>query len=84
MPPIATSAAAKPLTASLNTAVKLIGDALAGSAWPAAWSIVTVGGVLSTVTVTALLVVMLPAASRATAVSVWEPSLVPVVLQETL
>ncbi len=39
---------------------------------------------MSTVTVTALLVVVLPAASRATAVRVWEPLLVPAVFQETL
>ena len=35
----------KPVTASLNTTVKLIGEALVGSAWPAAWLIVTVGRV---------------------------------------
>src|SRR6266516_812452 len=45
----------------------------------------TVGGVLSleTVTVTALEVVAFPAASRARAVSVWEPLLAVVVFQET-
>src|SRR2546426_11614069 len=48
---MATSAPVKPLTGSLNTAVKLIGAALVGSAWPAAWLIVTVGGVVSIVTV---------------------------------
>src|SRR5947208_1528593 len=32
-----------PLTASLNTTVKLMGDALVGSACPAAWLMVTVG-----------------------------------------
>src|SRR5207248_3283054 len=34
-----------PVTASLNTTVKLIGEALVGSACPAAWLIVTVGAV---------------------------------------
>src|SRR6266571_312339 len=46
--------------------------------------IATVGAALSTVTVTALLVVVLPAASRATALRVWEPSLAVVVFQEML
>ena len=40
-------AAAKPVTGSLKTTVKLIGDAFVGSAWPAAWLIVTVGAVVS-------------------------------------
>src|SRR6266545_4752739 len=84
VPLIVTSALVKSPAGSLNTTVKLIGDVLVGSAWPAAWSIVTVGGVLSTVTVTALLVAVLPAASRATAVRVWEPSPAMVVFQETL
>jgi flavin reductase (DIM6/NTAB) family NADH-FMN oxidoreductase RutF len=47
----------------------------------------TVGAVVSpfdTVTLTPPLVVVLPAASRATAVSVWEPSATVVVLQERL
>ena len=39
------------LTASLNTMVKLIGDALVGSAWAAAWLMVTVGATLSHATV---------------------------------
>src|SRR5688500_2490809 len=75
VPPIVTSAALKPLTASLNTAVKLIGPAAVGSACAAAWLMLTVGAVLSlaTVTVTGAEVVRLPAASRATAVSVCEP-----------
>jgi hypothetical protein len=49
--------------------------------------IATVGGVVSpfaTVTVTPLLVVVLPAASRATAVRVWEPFATVVVFQERL
>ena len=83
VPPIVTSALVNPLTASLKTTVKLIGEALVGSACPPAWLIVTVGATLSTVTVTPLLVVVLPAASRATAVSVWEPLLAVVVFQET-
>jgi hypothetical protein len=45
---------------------------------------VTVGGLLSTVTGTPLLVVVLPAASRATAVNVWEPLLAVVVVHATL
>src|ERR671914_443932 len=47
VPPIVTSAPVKPLTGSLNTTVKLIGEALVGSAWVAAWLIVTVGAVVS-------------------------------------
>src|SRR6266850_8459646 len=50
VPVIVTSAPVKPLTASLKTAVKFIGDAPVGSACPAAWLIVTVGGVLSKAT----------------------------------
>ena len=73
----------KPLTGSLNTTVKLIGAALAGSAWVAAWLIVTVGATLSTVTVTGAEVLRFPAASRATAVMVCEPLLELVVFQET-
>ena len=38
-----TSPVAKSATLSLNTTVKLIGDVPVGSAWPAAWLIVTVG-----------------------------------------
>src|SRR5207244_9658193 len=71
----------KPLTASLNTAVKLIGEALVGSAWVAAWLIVTVGATLSTVTVTGAEVLRLPALSCATAVRVCAPLLAPVVFQ---
>ena len=44
----------KPVTGSLKTTVKLIGETPAGSAWPAAWLMVTVGGA-STVTVAVLL-----------------------------
>src|SRR5882672_3108167 len=43
LPEIVTPAPLKPLTGSLKTAVKLIGELLVGSAWPAALSIVTVG-----------------------------------------
>src|SRR5437879_5282519 len=73
----------KPLTGSLNTTVKLMGDAFVGSGWPAAWLIVTVGATLSTVTVTGAEVVRLPAASRAIAAMVCEPLLAPVVFQGT-
>ena len=37
--------AVKPVTVSLKTTVKLIGEAEVGSAWPAAWLMVTVGAV---------------------------------------
>src|SRR5437867_4052326 len=47
LPLSVTPAPVKPLTGLLNTAVKLIGELLVGSAWPAAWLIVTVGGVVS-------------------------------------
>src|SRR5438046_2660309 len=58
VPLLVTPAPVKPLTGSLKTAVKLIGELLVGSAWPAAWSIVTVGGVVSpTVKLPALLAV---------------------------
>ena len=43
------SLAVKPVTVSLKVTVKLIGLALVGSAWPAAWLIVTLGAVLSMV-----------------------------------
>ena len=39
----------KPVTGSLNTTVKRTGGVWAGSVWPAAWLIVTLGGA-STVT----------------------------------
>src|SRR6266480_1818778 len=64
-----TPALLKPLTGSLKTAVKLIGELLVGSAWPAAWLIVTEGGVASKVTLLSVLVeavLRLPAASCAT------------------
>src|SRR5512145_225066 len=50
-----TSPVAKPVTASLNVTVKRIGEAEVGSACPAAWLIVTVGGA-SYVTVLSVLV----------------------------
>ena len=37
VPDSARPAAPNPLTASLNTTVKLIGETLVGSAWPIAW-----------------------------------------------
>src|SRR5205807_1799558 len=108
VPLMVTPAPVKPLTGPLKTAVKLTGELLVGSAWPAAWLIVTAGRVASKVTVllvvveavwrlaaapwatpaamlpgTAAEVVRLPAASRATAVSVCEPLLAVVVFQET-
>src|SRR5439155_7236967 len=56
VPPITTSLPVKPLTGSLKTAVKVMGAVLVGSACPAAWLIVTVGGVGSNVTVLSVLV----------------------------
>jgi len=41
----------KPVTGSLKTAVKVIGEAPVGSDCPTAWLIVTVGGTVSLVTV---------------------------------
>src|SRR5438046_9799184 len=73
VPLIVTPAPLKPLTGSLKTAVKLIGELLVGSAWPAAWLIVTAGGVASEGTVLSVLagaVLGLPAASCATATAV--------------
>src|SRR2546426_4065324 len=68
VPPIVTPALVKPVTGSLKAAVKLIGEALVGSACAAAWLIVTVGGVLSKVTLLSVLVdavLPFPAASLA-------------------
>ena len=47
VPLIVTSPVANPVTVSLNTTVKLIGEALVGSAWPVAWLIVNEGRVVS-------------------------------------
>src|SRR5882724_10941315 len=55
----------------------------AGAVMPTVGGVVSGGGPLFTVTVTALEVVALPAASRATAVMLCEPLLVPPVFQET-
>src|SRR5947207_14194809 len=77
-----TPALLKPLTGSLNTAVKLIGELLVGSAWPAAWLIVTEGGVASEVALLLVLVeaeLVVPAASWATPTAVM-PITVPAVL----
>src|SRR5947207_2908023 len=76
VPLMVTPAPVKPLTGSLKTAVKLIGELLVGSAWPAAWLIVTEGGVVSAGVKLTLLSVLveallaLPAASRATEVGI--------------
>src|ERR1700740_2710721 len=79
-----TPAPVKPLTGLLKTAVKLMGELLVGSAWLAAWLMVTEGGVvlLSTVTVTGAEAVRRPAVSRATAVRVCELLLAVVVFHE--
>ena len=58
-----------PVTDSVKTTVKLIGEFLVGSAWPDAWLIVTVGATVSRVTVLSVLVeaeLLLPAASVTT------------------
>src|SRR2546422_8702600 len=82
VPLIVTPAPLKPLTGALKTALKLIGEALVGSAWPAAWLIVTLGG-LATLTVTGSDVhVVKLSTALATAVRVCEPLLVVVVFQE--
>src|SRR5436190_554734 len=56
VPLMVTPAPVKPLTGPLKTAVKLIGELLVGSAWPAAWLIVTAGRVASKVTLLSVLV----------------------------
>ena len=66
---------AKPLAASLKTAVKWIGLLLVGSACPLAWSIVTDGGAVSIVHVNeAGDWSTLPASSDAVTWKVWLPS----------
>ena len=45
--PMVTSVALKPVTDSLNTTVKWIGEVLVGSVCPAAWLMVTFGLVVS-------------------------------------
>src|SRR5262245_26199186 len=50
------SLGAKPVTGSLKTTVKRMGPTLVGSGWAAAWLMVTVGLVLSKVTVLSVLV----------------------------
>src|SRR5439155_9674857 len=66
-----------PTTPTLSDAVAETATAVPDTVAPAAGAVIeTVGGVVSallTVTVTAAEVVVLPAASRATAVSVWLP-----------
>jgi hypothetical protein len=47
VPLVVTSPVANPVTDSLKTTVKLTGEALVGSAWAAAWLIVTEGRVVS-------------------------------------
>ena len=69
-----TSAATKAATGSLKTAVKLIGTVFVGSAWPAAWLIVTLGFTVSTVNVFAELKPVLPAVSSCSAFAVYVPS----------
>src|SRR5437762_1780182 len=69
VPLMVTPAPVKPLTGPLKTAVKLIGELFVGSAWPAAWLIVTAGRVASKLTLLSVLVeavFRLPAASCAT------------------
>ncbi len=69
VPPSVTSPVVKPTAIELNTTVKLIGLVPVGSAWPTAWSIVTVGGTTSHVTALSVNVdatLRLPTASMAT------------------
>ena len=69
VPASVTSPVVKPTAIELNTTVKLIGLAPVGSAWPTAWSIVTVGGTTSQVTALSVEVeaaLRLPTASVAT------------------
>src|SRR5262249_42593155 len=54
LPAKLTSDPVKPVTDSLNTTVKLIGEALVGSAWPAAWLIVTIALIPSQATLVCL------------------------------
>ena len=54
VPLTVTPAEANPLTGALKTTVKLMGEALVGSAWPTACSIVTVGPMVSVEKVTSL------------------------------
>src|SRR6185369_7065472 len=51
LPAVLTSAAVKPMTASLKTAVNMIVGILVGSSWVAALLIVTLGCVVSNITV---------------------------------
>ena len=53
-----TSPVVKPVTASLNTTVKLIGETVVGSGCAAAWLMVTVGGGTTIVNVTVLSVLV--------------------------
>src|SRR5205809_7526967 len=69
-----TPAPLKPLTGSLKTAVKLIGELLVGSAWPGAWLIVTEGGVVSAGVKLTLLSVLVEAVLRLRAASLGAPA----------
>src|SRR5215831_10367085 len=77
----------KPVTASLKTTEKLIGDVFVGSACPAAWLIVTVGAVGFHVTVLSVLVeavLVFPAVSLAAAVGIDATTVPAVVIPVTL
>src|SRR5437870_2881715 len=68
VPPFSTSSPVSPRTGSLTTARRSVGAVVVGSACPAAWLFVAVGGVGSNVTVLSVLVEAvfpLPAASVA-------------------
>src|SRR5205809_36475 len=81
-----TSVPVKPLTGSLNTAVKLIGDLLVGSAWPAAWFFPYATLFRSKVTLLSVLVeavLRLPAASLATPAAMEAITVPAVVMPET-
>ncbi len=69
VPPNVTSPVVNPVAASLKVTVKLIGLALVGSGWAAAWLIVTVGLMTSQVTMLSVVVaaaLAFPARSVAT------------------
>src|SRR5439155_517779 len=76
VPLIVTSVPVKPLTGSLNTAVKLMVGTLVGSAWLASWSIVPAGGWVSGGVKLTLLSVLVEAVLRLPAASCATPAVI--------
>src|SRR5256885_11109112 len=72
-----------PTTPTLSVALAETDIVPATEAPEAGEEMETVGGVLSTVTLSGVEVAVFPAASRATAVRVWDPSRAVVVVHET-